>query len=71
LPARILVVEASDEGRTLIADVLTADGHAVKRVTSGVVSILGGAFEGSGLRGESCSARTSYCETCRDERFTG
>jgi CheY-like chemotaxis protein len=35
MPAHILVVEASDDVRTLIADVLTADGHTVQCAADG------------------------------------
>jgi DNA-binding NarL/FixJ family response regulator len=38
--ARILVVEASRELRALIADVLTADGHAVTSVAHGAEAIV-------------------------------
>ena len=40
MPARILVVEASPEVRTLIADVLTADGHEVKGVATGAEALV-------------------------------
>jgi DNA-binding response OmpR family regulator len=40
MSARILVVEASRELRALIADVLTADGHAVTSVAHGAEAIV-------------------------------
>jgi CheY-like chemotaxis protein len=40
MPARILVVEASPEVRTLIADVLTTDGHEVKGVAHGGAALV-------------------------------
>lgn len=39
MPSRILVVEASDSVRTLIADVLTADGYVVQAVTDGIEAL--------------------------------
>lgn len=40
MPARILVVEASPEVRTLIADVLTTDGHEVTGVADGAAALV-------------------------------
>jgi len=40
MPARILVVEASPEVRTLIADVLAGDGHDVKVVAHGAAALV-------------------------------
>ena len=39
MPSRILVVEASDSVRTLITEVLTADGHVVQGVTDGIEAL--------------------------------
>lgn len=39
MPSHILVVEASDSVRTLITEVLTADGYVVQGVTDGIEAL--------------------------------